>query len=58
MTDLLLFLILVAQIALIFAVNGLRKQVEKVNDFSKEDSKLEKATEDAKAELEKISQKN
>jgi len=58
MTDLLLFLILVANIALILAVNELRKQVERMNDFSNEDSKLKKATEDAKSELKKISKKN
>ena len=54
MTDLLLFLILVAQIALIFCVNELRKQVEGVNDFSKEDVQVKAMTEQAVEAKEKV----
>ena len=46
--------LLFAQMMVMVELRELRKMV----DFSKEDSKLEKATEDAKAELRKISQKN
>ncbi len=58
MNSLLLFLILVALIAITFLLNIIARRLENMCDFSKEDEAIKYVTKKASDELQKISPQN
>ncbi len=54
MTNVLLLLILVSQVAIGFIVNGIARRLENINDFSKEDASVKAMTEESRKSAKEV----